>query len=221
MNILNIINDIHKENSSEIDLLVNNHDKKDIFSIKGLEQLFPNGISKKNSILFYGDTESGKSLLAINMVNNNDNLIFAYIDTHMQINSNLSNMLLIRMNSKDDILSLLEQIDDNLIDVLILDDLSFIYTDEEKSRITEINDFLINLYRICSSKNIFLFLLNTVNGKGEMYMSNSKTILHNTNTIVRLSETNLNDMNINISGVIEKSKYSNKNKMFSFKAERM
>lgn len=219
MDIIDIINNIQKDNNDKVNLFVNNNN--DNLILDGLQQLFPRGIPKGNSMLFYGDTESGKSLFSLNLVNKNKEIMFAYVDTHMQINNSFNNMLLLRTNSRSDIISFFEGIDENLIDVLILDDLSFINTGNEDSRIMDINIFLSDLYRICYSKKIVLILLNTVNGTGNMYMSNSSNILLNSNAIVRLYQTMVNETTITVSGVIEKSKYSNRNNIFLFNAERM
>lgn len=220
MDIINIINNIQLDNQNQINLFIENCDINNL-PIVGLEQLYPIGFPKGQSAVFYGDTESGKSLLSLNLVDKNPNLMFAYVDTHMQIHNHFNNMLLIRTNLPSDILSFFRDVNENLVDIIILDDLSYLITEGEVGRSTELATFLSNLYRICVAKNIALILLNTINGEGNMYMSESRNIYYNSNSIVRLYQTSLNEDNITISGIIEKSRYSNRNSIFVFEAERM
>lgn len=219
MDIIDIINNIQEVKNSE-NLFASNVDKDNLI-IKGLEPLYPRGIPKGHVMIFYGDSESGKSLLSLNLVNENPDLLFVYVDTHMQINSRSNdNMLLFRTNSISSILSFFENVDENLVDVIILDDLSYIHSENESVRMTSLSSFLMSLFRICNLKNITLILLNTLNGSGEMYLNNN-TLRYSSGTIVRLNETTLRDEEILISGIVEKSKYVDRGTEFQYESERM
>lgn len=220
MDIIDIINNIQTEMKTQQDLFLNNiiEERLPVF---GLESLYPNGIPKGYPTMFVGDTETGKSLLSLNLVNNNPDLAFVYIDTHMQIANSRDNMVLFRNNHIDNILNFIESFDSNLVDIVILDDLSYIHhSDENNLRIAEMAEFISRLFRICILKGISLILLNTINGAGQAYF-NSNALRYGCSSIVNLNPTRVNNNRIIISGTVEKSRNVPRGSLFEYQAERM
>lgn len=220
MDIIDLINNIQIENKNQEDLFITNHLEHHL-PVLGLERLFPNGIPKGIPTMFVGDSETGKSLLSLNLVRNNPNLSFVYIDTYMQISNSCDNMFLFRDNDASNIISFLDSLDSNLADIVILDDFSYVESSEEGiMRARAMSNFINQLFLICVRKNICLILLNSVNGIGNTY-NFSNTLRYGCGTIVSLNPIRVNNSIINISGTIEKSRYVDRNTVFEYQAERM
>lgn len=181
---------------------------KHLISLNGLEFISKN-ITKGSCIEIYGDENTAKTLFAKNLVANNPNKIFLYMDTYCKLNIDKDNTILLRSNKIEDLFNLLEHKYSADIDVIIIDAISYVYMIEDEGNTLRYESYLKmvkNLIDICFKKKIVLILLNTTNGAGNAYCSTYQ-LRHLINTIVKFEKT---DIKLNetetITSIIEKNK---------------
>lgn len=154
--------------------------KSNIENLFPLEKFIPNGISNYPFIHISGDSEIGKTSLALEIIYRNPNKTFLYIDTYFQITeSHLNdNMQFFKSNIKEEIYSFIESIEEGTLDYIIIDSFSNLISIDELKNNTDIyienrylllNDWLKKFLELCTSKKITLIVMNTLNWKGEPY----------------------------------------------------
>ena len=124
------------------------------------------------AVLITGSTESGKTLIALDTMNNNMDKSILYIDTMQSVNRMLpDNTILMSTNDLDYIENYLREVDKEDLDCLIIDGLSNLTSDDddwncEKLRYETVQKYITSLLTLCASKNIFLIAINTFNMRG-------------------------------------------------------
>ena len=148
--------------------LINLFKTNNNFIINPLNDFFPRGITKGSIIQIVGDVESGKTSFAYDIIKLNNDKIFMYIDTYFTATPpNLENIFLVRTNLENEIISIIENLPINSVDVLIIDSASNILLNDEENRITSFTDFFMKLATLLASKKISCILVNTLNGTGK------------------------------------------------------
>lgn len=131
-----------------------------------LDYYFPKGISRGTCIHIAGAEECGKTTFCLEIMRQNPDKIFFYIDTYMscKIPNDLNNVFLIRSNNAEVILSCIRMIGPKDVDCIIIDCLSNILVKDENDRINLFEDFMKKLSVLIASKKTILIGYNTLNG---------------------------------------------------------
>lgn len=123
-------------------------------------------------ILITGGEETGKTLLALDIIKDNKDKTFLYIDVLCSLNRPPEdNAFLLLGNDINYIIEFVRELDRDILDCVILDGLSYITSDEddwtcESLRYEEVQKHIVNLLTLCASKNIMLIAFNHFNAKG-------------------------------------------------------
>lgn len=124
----------------------------------------------------FGASESGKTALALNIIKDNPDKTFIYVDTYYssQVNPNTlsNNSFVMKSNRFSDIINILDNIDKDTCDYLIIDSFSNLYFEEESMKDNSFiyfNNAIKNIIDKAFKKNISILLLNTINGQGKPY----------------------------------------------------
>lgn len=199
--------------------------------LNGLEQFTPEGILKRSMISIYGDVDSGKSRLALDLIKKNPDKLFIYVDTHNSNSKTLDNMYLLKSNKVSEINSALESMSD--IDVIIIDTINNIVSQEEDSGSFSqsivynqiLNDFLINLHTFAFRNNIIVIVINEANNyNGEITPRGPMNLRYLSSLIIKCGVNKMDtDKNNNITALhlslnSEKNIYS-KNEIVDYKID--
>jgi archaellum biogenesis ATPase FlaH len=156
------------------------HKENNINHLYPLDVFMPNGISNTPFIHIYGDTEIGKTSLGLELTYRNYNNTFLYVDTYFQLYPNqlIDNTQLFKSNIQEEIYSYVELIEKNTLDYIILDSFSNTISLLElqsstnyyiNRRYEKLNNWLKSFIELCSSKNITVIVMNTINSNNKPY----------------------------------------------------
>lgn len=173
------------------------------------------GMTTTSVIHIYGDENKGKTLFALNLIKDNSDKSFIYVDTYFKTYVNIDNCHILRSNTPSDIIDFINLADSNIIDCIVIDCISNIKLSDNQEK-NRSNNYYIALKDICSAafkKRITLILLNTVNGNGEAYCD-SLQVKSLYSTVVKFNELIANEDNsmFNIKANIEKARFIKYNK---------
>lgn len=133
---------------------------------------FTKTFNKKSLIHIYGAENTGKTELALYIIEQNKDKVFLYVDTYGNIKDTPDNCLLLRTNKESLIVSLLNELESNTVDCIIIDSYSNILskTDNWDAETYEVmQEALEHIHNIAVKKNCTLMLLNTENSNGNAF----------------------------------------------------
>lgn len=142
-----------------------------LIKLAPLDKFFEDGICKRSFIHIYGGEETGKTRLALDIMKENPDKIFIYMDVNFNLSYDLSdNVFYLKDNNIDNLLNLIDMISKNEINVLIIDGFGNLTYNNEimgtyDKRYEVFNKLIGKLIDKCYSKNIMLIAFNTVNGR--------------------------------------------------------
>lgn len=142
-------------------------------SLHPFDPILQKGINKKAFIHIYGDFDSGKTSLALEIIKKNPDKIFIYEDVNYNLSKELpDNCSYLSINNADQVIELLKKINSNYVDIFIIDGIGNLTYDTEEmtvidKRYEHINKAINKILDICIEKNIMLIGFNSVNGQGK------------------------------------------------------
>ena len=145
------------------------------FNINGFEQFIDN-FGRRKLVHIFGDFDSGKTSLALDIISKNSDKVFIYIDTYFDVCVAPDNCFVIHSNDVDKIISILNLLPNDCCDCLIIDSYSNL-----NSSLLGWNDcsyeimsnILKDIINIAYKKNMAIILLNTLNGKDKAFNRNN------------------------------------------------
>lgn len=132
------------------------------------------GIPKGRMIHFYGHPDCGKTLIAKNIIANNENLSFLYVSKDLddvKAMSKFSNVIILNSNVFEDTIIFLEQIEKEAIDIVIFDNFQNMISKEElMSAFTKkldnrdvLNKYLKKISSLSAKKKFSTLVFNSIN----------------------------------------------------------
>lgn len=124
------------------------------------------------TIMIYGKNESFKKIICKDIIDNNKDKTFLYVDTYFNDNTfyNYKNVLLFLDNKYENIIDYISNIEKGILDCLIIDTISSVTSEEDswkeqKKRYELVNKYIKEIASLCYKKKIICMFLNTINYK--------------------------------------------------------
>ena len=174
--------------------IFNLFENKKTHSLKLIPDILKPFEIKQKVILLHGGTTTGKSLYGINIIKQNPDKTFLYIDAFgtSRLDLDMDNAYIFNSNVLEEIEDCLRLLEFNTLDCLIVDGISSLTSsrdtwDTQELRYKIVNDYILSIVTLCSSKNTILFAINTDNAKGINSNLSNKT-KESIHTIIKLSD---------------------------------